>query len=45
MTKTWIVKGCNVSIVCTSTESVHQWVVYIIQKGGTPEVEELEEAI
>ena len=41
MDKIWMVRGCGVSIQCTNVESIHEWVLYIIDKGGVPEVKEI----
>jgi len=37
--KLFIVKGCNVSVICP-LENVQGWVADIIQHGGVPEVQE-----
>lgn len=37
--KTYIVKGCGVTLECEEGTSMQGWLAYIIERGGVPEVE------
>lgn len=39
--KTYLVKGCGVSLLCIPGETMKDWLNYIINRGGVPVIMEV----